>query len=230
MASTAKALRVFYSFAHEDEGLRDELNKHLSLLERRGVISGWHDRNISGGLGWQSQIDEHLEQADIVLLLISADFLASDYCYGVEMTRALERDRLGQARVVPVILKPVDWEAAPFASLQALPKDARAVTEWSDSAQAFRDIAKGIRRIAESLNDIRDPAVPQRPLGFASLNSPGRAWIRWPRSVRAAVAALLVTLLLAATAIPWWGAVPNAVDGWVGSSKRGPRPGGQRSI
>ena len=75
-------------------------------------------------------IDEHLEAADVVLLLISADFLASDYCYDTEMKRALEKHKAGKARVIPIIIRPVDWKGAPFGELQALPKNAKAVTSW----------------------------------------------------------------------------------------------------
>ena len=99
------------------------------------------------GQEWAGAIDEHLNRADVVLLLVSADFLASDYCYDREMTRALERDDAGDARVIPVILRSVDWHGAQFAKLQALPKDARPVTSWPDRDEAFTDVARGIRQV-----------------------------------------------------------------------------------
>jgi formylglycine-generating enzyme required for sulfatase activity len=136
---------IFFSYAHEDEQLRDELSKHLRILERQGVISTWHDRKITAGSEWKGEIDTHLESAQTILLLISADFLASDYCYDVEMTRALERHKNNEAVVIPVILRPVSWSDAPFAKLQALPKDAKAVTEWPNQDAAFRNITEGIR-------------------------------------------------------------------------------------
>src|SRR5437016_3708622 len=94
---------VFYSYAHQDEALRQQLETHLSLLRRQGLISEWHDREILPGAEWGREIDEHLETASIILLLISADFLASDYCYDKEMTRALERHQRGEVRVIPII-------------------------------------------------------------------------------------------------------------------------------
>src|SRR5690349_5863095 len=100
---------VFYSYAHQDEALRQQLETHLSLLRRQGLISEWYDRKILPGAEWVGEIDEHLERASIILLLISADFLASDYCYDKEMTRALERHKQGEARVIPIILRPCDW-------------------------------------------------------------------------------------------------------------------------
>src|SRR6266487_1235889 len=142
---------VFYAYAHEDELLRDQLEKHLSLLSRQGLISEWHDRQIEAGAEWAKQIDEHLESASIILLLISPDFLASDYCYNVEMQRALERSSLGEARVIPIILRPVDWHNAPFADLQCLPRDAKPVTQWANQDAAFRNISQELRRILKQI-------------------------------------------------------------------------------
>jgi hypothetical protein len=92
-----QGIRLFFSYSHQDEALRDELAKHLSLLERDGVLRSWHDRQIVPGSDWAGHIDQHLEQAQIILLLISADFLASDYCYDGELNRALERHEAGEA-------------------------------------------------------------------------------------------------------------------------------------
>jgi len=149
-APTLPAIEVFFSYAHEDENLRDELAKHLKLLERQGVIQGWHDRQILPGTEWQGQLDGHLETAQIILLLISADFLASDYCYDIEMKRALERHEAGDARVIPIILRPVDnWDKSPFGKLQALPKGGKPITRWPDKDEAFANVVQGIRRAVE---------------------------------------------------------------------------------
>ena len=113
---------VFVSYSHRDEDLRKELETHLALLSRQGIIDVWHDRRIGPGDELHRQINSHLVTADIILLLISADFLASDYCHDVEMKRAIERHDNG-ARVIPVILRPCDWNSAPFGSLRAVPKD-----------------------------------------------------------------------------------------------------------
>ncbi len=147
--SSKEAVTVFYSYAHEDEKLRDELAKHLSLLKREGIIKEWHDRRIMPGDEWKNQIDHYLETAELILLLVSPDFMASDYCYDIEMQRALERHEEGAARVVPIILRPVDWAKARFAALQALPTDGRAVTDWPNRDRAFLVIAQGIRRAVE---------------------------------------------------------------------------------
>ena len=86
-------IRVFYSYSHKDEKLRDQLQDHLSLLRRQGVISGWHDRRVGAGDEWRGAIDKNLEESDIVLLLVSPSFLSSDYCYDAEIMRAIERKR-----------------------------------------------------------------------------------------------------------------------------------------
>ena len=147
----SNAVKVFFSYSHKDEALRDELATHLSLMKRQGVIEAWHDRNISAGSEWENAIDENLNDADIILLLVSANFLASEYCYDKEMTRAMERHETKEARVIPIILKPTDWNGAPFGKLQALPKNAQPVTRWQDQDEAFLDITKGIRRVAEDI-------------------------------------------------------------------------------
>jgi hypothetical protein len=137
-------IRVFYSYSHRDEPHRNRLEDHLTVLRRNGLIENWHDRKIGAGNDWQGTIDANLEAADVILLLVSSDFLASDYCYDVEMKRAMERHKQGSAKVIPVILRDCHWQAAPFGKLQALPTDGRAVTSWGNRDEAFTDIAKGI--------------------------------------------------------------------------------------
>lgn len=145
--SASDQISLFYSYAHNDETLRNELDKHLSGLRKRGLIAQWHDRNISAGTEWADQIDHHLNTAQIILLLISADFLASDYCYSIELKRALERHGAGEACVIPILLRPVDWQEAPFAKLQILPQNAQPVTAWANQDSAFEDIVIHIREV-----------------------------------------------------------------------------------
>ncbi|HEY4035554.1 MAG TPA: toll/interleukin-1 receptor domain-containing protein [Ktedonobacteraceae bacterium] len=147
-------IKVFVSYAHEDNDLRKQLDNHLSLLKRRNFIDIWHDREISPGHDWEHEINTQLDGAQIILLLVSAAFLASDYCYGVELKRALEKHKAGETCVIPIILRPVDWKEAPFSHLQALPTRARPVTDrgWHTQDEAFADVAQGIRRTIEELN------------------------------------------------------------------------------
>src|SRR5690606_23236796 len=146
--SSSTAVTLFVSYAHEDEDLREELVKHLKLLQRQGVIEGWYDRLIQGGQEWDQEIQTRLLTSNIILLLVSADFLASDYCWDKEVQQAMERHTRGDAVVIPIILRACDWNSAPFGKIQALPRDARPVMSWSDRDEALLDIARGIRQVA----------------------------------------------------------------------------------
>jgi hypothetical protein len=141
-----RKIRLFYSYSHKDESLRNKLENHLAVLKRNGLIENWHDRKIGAGNEWKGAIDANLEMADVIVLLISSDFLNSDYCYDIEMKRAMERHQQGSAKVIPIVLRACDWSAAPFGSLQAIPTDAKAVTSWSNRDEAFTDIAKGLSK------------------------------------------------------------------------------------
>ncbi|WP_437821870.1 toll/interleukin-1 receptor domain-containing protein [Sorangium sp. So ce1078] len=110
-----------------------------------GLIAQWRDRQIDPGEDWKESISEHLDRASIVLLLVNPDFIASDCCYDVEVTRALNRLARKEALVIPVIVRPCDWDAAPFARFQALPRDATPITRWADRDEAWLDLACGLR-------------------------------------------------------------------------------------
>ncbi|HYU71710.1 MAG TPA: toll/interleukin-1 receptor domain-containing protein [Ktedonobacteraceae bacterium] len=142
---------VFISYAHRDRAFREKLETHLSNLRRQNVIASWYDGNISPGTDWKSQIIEHLNTDQIILLLISADFMASDFCYSLEMTRAIARHDANQARVIPIILRPTDWKGAPFAKLKVLSTDGKAVTRWPTRDDAFVNIVQGIRQAIDDL-------------------------------------------------------------------------------
>ena len=142
---------VFISYSHRDRAFCQKLETHLSNLRRQNVITSWYDGDISPGSEWKPQINEHLNTDHIILLLISADFMASDFCYSLEMTQAIARHDANQARVLPIILRPTDWQGAPFAKLKVLPIDGKAVTSWPTHDDAFEDIVKGIREAIEDL-------------------------------------------------------------------------------
>lgn len=149
---------IFFSYSHKDEALRDKLETHLSMLKRQGFIEAWHDRRITPGDVLDKAIGVHLERADIVLLLVSPDFLASDYCYEKEMTRALERHEAGACRVIPVILRPCDWKDAPFGKLLAAPKDGKPITRWPDIDEAFLDVTQAIKSALSARVTARTPS------------------------------------------------------------------------
>src|SRR5450631_3110867 len=146
-AQPSPPLKIFVSYSLRDEELCEWFFVHLSQLKRDGLIEPWHDRQITAGTEWAGAIDEHLNSARIIILLVSADFLASDYCNDVEMTRALERSDKGDARVVALILKPCDWQTSRFARLQALPKSLKPIVDWKTEDHGFVDAVKGLRRL-----------------------------------------------------------------------------------
>ena len=154
------AFDVFISYAHEDLAYLKELEKHLANLKRQNSITSWYDRDINPGTEWESQIMEKLNTAQIILLLVSADFINSDFCYSVELQQALARQESGQVRVIPIIVRPVDRKGAPFAKLQALPSGAKPITKWSTHDDAFLDIVQGIRRAIDDLTNKRKIANP----------------------------------------------------------------------
>lgn len=150
-SETSQAIEVFFSYSHKDEDLRDELATHLVMMKRQGLIAAWHDRDIDAGDEWEAEILAHLNSARVILLLISNNFLASDFCYDKELLRAMERHEAKEARVIPIIIKPCDWSGAPFGKLQALPKNAKPVTKWEDRDEAFLNVAQGIRRAVQQM-------------------------------------------------------------------------------
>ncbi|ASC69216.1 putative GUN4 domain containing protein [Halomicronema hongdechloris C2206] len=144
-------LNVFISYSHRDEALKAELEVHLSPLKRQRRIQPWQDRQIEAGTEWNQQILNALDAADIILLLISPQFINSEFCFDKEMQRALQRHQHGTARVIPIILRPTDWQDSPFGKLQVLPKDGQPITRWDDRDEAFLNVVRGIRRAVDTL-------------------------------------------------------------------------------
>ena len=154
-AQGAKALRLFVSYSHADEQLKDELLKHIEPLKHLNLIESWHDRKLVAGEEWEKAISKNLESADIVLLLVSIDFINSKYCFDIELERALELHEEKKAVVIPIILRSCLWQHTAFAKLQALPRDAKAVCAWSDRDEALVSIANGIKQVAEEIRASR---------------------------------------------------------------------------
>jgi hypothetical protein len=150
-------IRVFVSYSHADEALRDQLEVQLAMLRRQGLIQVWHDRRLVAGDRLDWTISEELDQADIILLLVSPDFLASDYCYKIEKGRALERHRSGEARLISIILRPCDWQHSDLAEFLVTPKDGKPITQWPDRDEAFLDVVQSIRAALGTLSKAPEP-------------------------------------------------------------------------
>ena len=145
-AESKISVKVFISYAHADQELHKKLQEHLSSLVYSGDITIWQDQEIPAGANWEEQINTHLNEADMILLLVSASFIASKYCWNKEVQAALKGHEAGTVRVIPVILKPVHWQNTPLGQLQALPTDAKPVTRWSDQDDAFERLGSRHRR------------------------------------------------------------------------------------
>ena len=150
-AHRPRALKVFCSYSHEDVSLWSEFKTHLAPMERMRLIDVWSDQAIPAGTEWEPQIFKNLEEADVILLFVSSFFTASDYCYSKEMTRALQRHRDGQARVVPIMARPVDVDGTPISDLQMLPPGKRPVTAFKDPHEGWAAVAVKLREVVMEL-------------------------------------------------------------------------------
>lgn len=178
------AAKLFISYSHEDEVYKDQLLTHLTMLKREGLIEPWSDRAIMAGEDFSAAIDGELAKADIILLLVSANFIQSAYCYSREMTRAMELHRGGRAHVVPVIVRPCDWQKSPFGTLNATPRGGKAITTWRNDDEAYLDVVQAIRRIVEKSEDVSAPDAAQRTVR--------KTGTRLPLRIAAGAAALCV--------------------------------------
>ena len=150
-------MKVFISYSHKNEGSLERLHKHMSMLRREGLVDDWYDREILAGGDFDDEISAQLETCELFLPLVSANFIASDYCYEKEMRRAIERHEAGEIRVVPIIVQPCDWQSSPLGRLKAVPKDGKPVSEWQNEDTAYLDVVTELRRIVDSAV----PAVEQ---------------------------------------------------------------------
>lgn len=157
-------IKVFLSYAHQDEKFQKELDEHLGALKHENLIEAWWDHQILPGSNWSEEIAQHLEEADLILLLVSSAFLNSTYCYEKEMRRAIERHEAGTARVLPILLRSCHWKPAPFAKLQGLPRGMKAIASWPTRSKrdaVWAEIVAAIHRTAE---DARRSALEKAPL------------------------------------------------------------------
>ncbi len=162
-------VKVFISYSHRDEALRDELISHLSPLKRQQLIDTWYDRAIAPGEDGDAVIDSNLMNADLILLLVSSDFISSMYCWDRELEKSLERHEATQAIVVPIIVRAVELKDASFGHIQSLPTDRKPVTSWGNRDEAWVDVIKGLRKTIEKLQERRNRS--QDGHGFEGIGS-----------------------------------------------------------
>ncbi len=152
-------MKIFVSYSHRDEDTLERLKAHLSPLRRDGRIETWYDREIRAGGDIDEEISEQLETCNVYILLISPDFLNSDYCMDTEMTRAMERHEEGTARVIPIIVEDCYWKTSPFQKLKALPKDGKPISNWTNENTAFLNIVEEVARVVDDMD--RAPMTPK---------------------------------------------------------------------
>jgi len=144
-------VKLFISYAHEDEVHKNNLVTHLSALQRLGVLEAWDDREIMAGQNWDTAIKTSLEQADIVIFLISADFIASEYIHDVEIENALKRYKAGQQIIIPVLVRACDFSSLHLSRFQALPTGAKPITSWDNLDEAWLNVTEGIKKVSTEM-------------------------------------------------------------------------------
>lgn len=147
-----KPVKLFISYSHKDETYKDELTAHLSGMKRIGMIEEWNDRKIIPGQQWNHEIKTKLEQSEIVIFLVSSDFMASDYIADVEVNNTLDKYRKGKVCIIPVIIRSCDFSSLDISKFQALPKDAKPVKTWTDQDSAWTNVVEGIKSTIRSLD------------------------------------------------------------------------------
>ncbi|MBE0470355.1 MAG: toll/interleukin-1 receptor domain-containing protein [Methyloprofundus sp.] len=168
--------KVFISYSHKDEAFKESLDEHLCLMQRNGLVDIWHDRKIIPGQEWDKQIDARLEQAELIIFLVSSSFIASSYCYDIEVQKAIELHEQNKAVLVPVIVRACDWHDAPFGKFQGLPKDAKAIATWEDADTAWLHVVKGLKNTVNQFI----PANPSLPAVIENIPSLNKSdYIDW---------------------------------------------------
>lgn len=181
----SQKIKIFYSYSHADEDLKNELDKHLAMLKRNELIDVWNDRALVAGQDWDESIKRELLAADIIISLISADFLSSNYIWDVELKEAMRRNEAKEAVLVSVILRPCEWKDAPFAKWQLLPRNALPVVKWPDIDSAFVNVVKGLKQVIDLVKKRKEdfPVKGQTestdPVKVESFRAYGRELIKY---------------------------------------------------
>ncbi|HEX4707682.1 MAG TPA: toll/interleukin-1 receptor domain-containing protein [Candidatus Udaeobacter sp.] len=165
-------LKIFYSYAHEDRTLRAELGKHLANCRSQRLCQDWSDGDIVPGDDWDAEIKDKLRTSDIILLLISADFLNSKYVESVEIREAMQRHQAAEARVIPIILRACDYSGALFSKIQGLPTDMQPVASWPNQDEAWSDVVRGLKATFAKFRESSNGAESVPPGSIDKKSSP----------------------------------------------------------
>ena len=160
----AGPVEIFISHAQGDEDNLNELIRQLTPMQRKGGITLWDTRQIVGGAVTATEIEKHLNTAQIFLLLITSNYVTSDH-YSLVVNRAMARQQRGEAFVIPILLNWVFWEDEPYGNLSPLPDNRKPVSAWTNRGEAFFNIAEGIRKVVEKLTKppLTAPAASPEP-------------------------------------------------------------------
>lgn len=166
------ALKTFIIYARNDKAYKDDLLRHLKPLTRshQPKLTIWHDGEIALGEEWEKSLKEHLNESDLVLVLVTSHCLASDFIHTKELATAWEQVKAGTTRIIPIIVSACLWQEEPiFDSLQSLPTDAKAITTWANSEEAWTNVAQGIKGIIDLIHTER--AAQQEKARLAELTA-----------------------------------------------------------
>ncbi|MGD9661232.1 MAG: TIR domain-containing protein [Porticoccaceae bacterium] len=168
--------KVFISYSHKDEEFKNSLTEHLSGLVRSGTISEWNDRKIVPGTDWSHEINENLKSSDLILFLISSSFLSSDYCVNIEAETALSMHKSGEAQLIPIVIRAVEWSDSPLSKLQGLPKDAKPVASPNND-EAWVDVIQGIKKHISEFQPKANESIKLVKEGKISPSESIREWL-----------------------------------------------------
>ena len=164
MDTQESKIKVFYSYSHKDEEIRELFEAHMSGLKRSGLIDEWYDRMILPGQFGDHEIITKLKKADIVLFLVSAWFIDSKYCNDIEVVTAMERHNQGKCIVIPILIRECDWEGTPFEHIQGLPKDMKPVVSryWFDRDEALISVVIELKKIIKDKYNKKNKVIQDK--------------------------------------------------------------------
>ncbi len=147
------SVKLFVSYAEKDRQFSEDFNTHLAVLRRAGQLDNWTNNHIMPGANWDDEIKQQLQESDIVVLLVSADFIASDYINDVIVHNSIEQHKKGEIIIIPVIVRPCDFQSLPISKFQALPRNAKPISRWEDQDEAWAEVIDQVRKVVGAIQE-----------------------------------------------------------------------------